>query len=68
MIKDWNVPDAGLEDLLVYANIRKSVIMKVSTHLELFPCSEVIGSILSREDINKMIFRMSVDKDLLPTT
>ena len=33
MIKDHNVPDAGLEDIPLYVNIRKSGITKVSTRL-----------------------------------
>ena len=45
-IKDRNVPDAGLEDIPLYVNIRKSSITKVSTHPEIFPCAEVIGWIL----------------------
>ena len=43
MIKDQAVPDMGLEDIPIYANIKKSAIMKVSTRPELFPCAEVIG-------------------------
>ena len=43
MIKDHTVPGVGLEDIPIYTNIKRSVIMKASTHLELFPCSEVIG-------------------------
>ena len=46
MIKDQTVPDAGLEDIPLYVNIRKSSITKVATRLELFPCVEVIGWIL----------------------
>ena len=30
MIKDHNIPDVGLEDFPIYANIKKSAIMKVS--------------------------------------
>ena len=55
MITNWNVPDAGLEYLPIYANIERSAIMKVATRPELFPCSEVIGWILPRADVTKMI-------------
>ena len=43
MIKDQAVLDTGLEDIPIYANTRKSSIMKVSTHPEIFLCVEVIG-------------------------
>ena len=55
MIKDSSVPDAGLEDLPIHANIERSAIMKASTQPELFPCAEVIGWILPKVDITKMI-------------
>ena len=47
MIKDKTVPDAGLEDIPLYVNIKRSAITKVATHPELFPCSKVIDRILS---------------------
>ena len=37
------VPDTGLEEESIYANIEKYSIMKVATRPELFPFSEVIG-------------------------
>ena len=43
MIVNQNVPDARFEELTIYANIKKSALMKVATRLELFPCSEVNG-------------------------
>ena len=55
MISNQNVPDAGFEELMIYANIEKSALMKVATRPELFPCSEVIGQILPREDVATMI-------------
>ena len=55
MIKDQVFLDVGLEDILVYANIMKSAIMKVSTRHKIFPCAEVIGWILPRADTSKMI-------------
>ena len=55
MIKDQSVLDAGLEDLPIYANIERSAIMKASTRPELFPCAEVIGWILPKADVTKMI-------------
>ena len=46
MIRDRYIPDVGLEEMFLYQNIKKSGITKSTTHLELFPCSEVIGWIL----------------------
>ena len=43
LISRREVPDMGLEEKPIYANIEKSSIMKVATRPELFPCSEVIG-------------------------
>ena len=42
MISNQDVPNAGFEELTIYANIEKSTLMKVATRPELFPCSEVI--------------------------
>ena len=39
MIANKNVPNAGFEELTIYANIEKSALMKVATRPELFPCS-----------------------------
>ena len=39
-------PDIGFEEEGIYANIKRSSLMKIATRLELFPCSEVIGWIL----------------------
>ena len=55
MIANQNVPDPGFEELTIYANIEKSALMKVATRPKLFPCSEVIGWILPREDVTMMI-------------
>ena len=55
MFSNQNVPDAGFEELTIYANIEKSAVMKVATRPELFPCSEVIGWILPRADATTMI-------------
>ena len=46
MIKDQNVPDAGLEDISLYINIRNLGMTKVYMHHEIFPCAEVIIWIL----------------------
>ena len=43
MISSQRVPDAGFEDMPMYANIERSALMKVATRPEIFPCSEVIG-------------------------
>ena len=39
MISSQNVPDAGFEEMTIYANIERSALMKVATRPELFPCS-----------------------------
>ena len=62
MISNQNVPDAGFEEMTIYANIEKSALMKVATRLELFPCSEVIGWILPRADVTKMISENTAKK------
>ena len=49
MISNWIILDVGLEDLPIYANIERSVIMKVATR------PEVIEWILLRADVTKMI-------------
>ena len=46
LISRREVPDMGLEEESIYANIEKSSLMTVATRLELFPCSKVIGWIL----------------------
>ena len=46
LISRREVPDMGLKEESIYANIEKSSLMKVATRPELFPCSEVIGWIL----------------------
>ena len=43
LISRREVPNTGLEEESIYANIEKSSIMKFATRTELFPCSEVIG-------------------------
>ena len=48
MIRDRNVPKAGLEDMNLYENIRRSGIIKVATRLDIFSCTEVIKWILPR--------------------
>ena len=55
MIANQNVPDAGFEELTIYANIEKFALMKVATRPELFLCSEVIGWILPKADVTTMI-------------
>ena len=39
MIANQNVPNAGFEELTIYANIEKFSLMKVAMRPELFPCS-----------------------------
>ena len=55
MLKDQNIPNAGLEDIPLYVNIRKSGITKVATCPHLFPCVEVIGWILPQANASSMI-------------
>ena len=55
MISNQSVLEAGFEDMPIYANIERSAIMKVASRTKLFPCSEVIGWILLREDVTSMI-------------
>ena len=55
LITNREVPDKGLEEESIYANIERSALMKVSTRPELFPCSEVVGWILPRADVSTMI-------------
>ena len=37
MVANHNVPDAGFEELTIYANIEKSTLMKVAMRPKLFP-------------------------------
>ena len=55
MISNQNVPDAGFEELTIYANIEKSALMKIGTRPELFPCLEVISWTLPKADVTTMI-------------
>ena len=49
MIRDQNVPDASLEEIFLYQNIRSPRITKAATCSELFPFLEVIVQILPQE-------------------
>ena len=55
LIRHREVPDMGLEEEGIYANIERSSLMKISTIPEIFPCSEVIDWILPRADVTTMI-------------
>ena len=55
MISNQSVPDVGFEDIPIYEKFDISSLMKVATKLEIFPCSEVIGWILPREYVTRMI-------------
>ena len=55
LITHWEVPDIGFEEETIYTNIERYALMRVATRLEIFPCSEVIGWILPRADVNTMI-------------
>ena len=52
MISCRDVPDTGLEEAPIYANIEKSAIMKVATRPERFPCSEVMRWVLPHTNHN----------------
>ena len=54
-ISNQDVHDVWFEELTIYANIEKCALMKVSTRLELFPCSEVISWILPKAYVTTMI-------------
>ena len=55
MISNQSVPEGGFEDMPLYANIERSAIMKVDTIPKLSPCLEVIGWILPKADVTRMI-------------
>ena len=55
LITRREVPDMGLEEESIYANIERSSLMKITTRPELFPCSEVIGWILPQAYVTTMI-------------
>ena len=46
MIRDQNIPNVGLEEMIIYQNIRRLAITKATVRLDLVPCSEVLGCIL----------------------
>ena len=60
MISIQSVPYVGFEDIPIYANIERSTLMKVATRPELFRCAEVIGWILPRVDVTRMILANTV--------
>ena len=55
LISRREVPDMGLQEEPIYANIERSSIMKVATRSELFPCSEVIIWILPHTNTANML-------------
>ena len=55
LITRREVPNIGIEEENIYANIERSSLMKIATRPELFPCSEVIGWILPRVYVTTMI-------------
>ena len=62
MLQDKKILDAGLEDLPLFKNILRSGITKLSTRPELFPFSEVIGWIWSKENAGDRILYNVEDK------
>ena len=65
LITRREVPDMGLEEESIYANIERSSLMRIATRLELFLCAEVIGWILPRADVTTMILEMLKDGAML---
>ena len=57
LITRREVPDMGLQEESIYANIERSSLMKIATRPELLPCSEVIDSILPWADVTTMILK-----------
>ena len=55
MISSQSVLDVGFEDMHIYVNIERLALMKVATRPEIFPCSEVIGWILPKADLTRMV-------------
>ena len=60
MIRDENIPNAGLEEIVLYHNINRFDFTKAARCLEIFPCSEFLGLILPRG-----LFPMSKGRPLL---
>ena len=63
MLRDQKVPDANLEDLTLFDNILRSGIRKESIRQELFPCSKVIGWVMSKADAKGLIMYNVEDKE-----
>ena len=50
MMRDQEIPDTSLEEMVLYQNIRRPSITKAAMCQELFPFSNVIGWILPQTD------------------
>ena len=55
LITRREVPDMGLKEESIYANIERYSLMRITTRPKLFPCAEVIGWILPWADVTTMI-------------
>ena len=55
LISRREVPDMGLEEEHIYANIEKSAIMKVATRPEMFPSAELMRWILPHTNHGSML-------------
>ena len=55
MIRDQSIPDASLEEMSLYENIKNSGITKEATRPKLLPCAEVIDWIFPWMDPSTMI-------------
>ena len=62
MLVEKKVLEVRLEDIALYDNKLRSGITKVSTRLEMFPCTKVIEWILSKVDATWMIMNNMEDK------
>ena len=62
MLQEKIIPDARLEDVNLFNKILRLGITKVSTRPGLFPCPEVIGWILYKDDARGMIMYNVEDK------
>ena len=67
MISSQSVLDSIFEDMHIYTNIERSALMKVATRPGFIPCSEVIGWILPRADVTRMILANTEKQGMLHT-
>ena len=66
MISNQSVPVVGFEDFPIYSNIERLAIMNMATRPELFHCSEVIGWIVPRAYVTRMISANTEGRVMFP--